>query len=219
MMRRSSTSVAGNYARDDINNGGGGTNRRGHLVGTPSRRYRTVALPCLYSIREVNQKLGSLDLDIGVGDSSRDDTPDNPVVVNARLSPSLEATTTDLQQLPLVRLSGKTGPNKCDLPESEGNEGDEKREDEVEEDQYTIADGPRIATESVVLTPQVEDIPIYEISTAKNLVQGKQTTHKSLKDLIFETNRAMYNVDSNKIRYKAGLSRNIRSIPSLHPRR
>ena len=107
MMRRSSTSVTGNYARDDINNGGGGTNRRGHLVGTPSRRYRTVALPCLYSIREVNQKLGSLDLDIGVRDSSRDDTPDNPVVVNARLSPSLEATTTDLQQLPLVRLSGK----------------------------------------------------------------------------------------------------------------
>ena len=89
----------------------------------------------------------------------------------------------------------------------------------MEKVQHTAADGPRIAAESVVLTPQVEDIPIYGISTAKNLAQGEQTTHKSLKDLIFETNRAMYNVDSNKIRYKAGLSRNIRSIPSLHPRR
>ena len=221
MIRRSSTSVTSNYAYDDSNSDSNSTNRRGHLMGTPPRRYRTVALPCLYSIQEVNQKLSSLDLDIGTVDNGGNDISSYPVTVNARLSPSLEATA-DLQS-PLVPSYGKVGLNECDHMESECDEGNEEEDgdedEEVENDQHTITGVPKVAIETVVPTPQVEDISIYEMSTAKNSDQGKQTAHKSLKDLIFETNRAMYNVDSNKIRYKVGLSRNIRSIPSLHPRR
>lgn len=43
--------------------------------------------------------------------------------------------------------------------------------------------------------------------------------HKSLKDLIFKTNKEFYAVDSNKVRYKVGLSKRGSSLPSLHPKK
>ncbi|CCK71555.1 Hed1p KNAG_0H01420 [Huiozyma naganishii CBS 8797] len=44
--------------------------------------------------------------------------------------------------------------------------------------------------------------------------------HKSLKELIYKTNRELYDVDSNKVQYKAGLSRESgHHIPSLHTKR
>lgn len=43
--------------------------------------------------------------------------------------------------------------------------------------------------------------------------------HKPLKDLINKTNRRLYNVDSSKVTYKAGLSKRRAELPSLHPRR
>lgn len=43
--------------------------------------------------------------------------------------------------------------------------------------------------------------------------------HKSLKDLIFKTNKEIYAVDSNKVKYKVGLSKRGSSLPSLHPKK
>lgn len=46
-----------------------------------------------------------------------------------------------------------------------------------------------------------------------------QIIHKPLKDLIYKTNKEIYNVDSHKVQYKAGLSKKNTLIPSLHPNR
>ncbi|CCE65659.1 hypothetical protein TPHA_0M00840 [Tetrapisispora phaffii CBS 4417] len=40
--------------------------------------------------------------------------------------------------------------------------------------------------------------------------------HRPLKDLINKTNKMIYDVDSNHVQYKAGLSKRCRKIPSLH---
>lgn len=43
-----------------------------------------------------------------------------------------------------------------------------------------------------------------------------EVVHKPLKDLIFKTNKELYDVDSNIVRYRVGLSK---KVPSLHPNR
>lgn len=40
--------------------------------------------------------------------------------------------------------------------------------------------------------------------------------HKPLKDLIYKTNKEFYDVDSHKVKYKAGLSKRSAMLPSLH---
>lgn len=44
-----------------------------------------------------------------------------------------------------------------------------------------------------------------------------QVVHKPLKELIYRANKDFYNVDSHRVKYKAGLSKNLAYIPSLHP--
>lgn len=43
--------------------------------------------------------------------------------------------------------------------------------------------------------------------------------HKPLKDLIYKTNKNIYDVDSRKVKYKAGLSKRNNILPSLHRNR
>ncbi|CAB4253144.1 hypothetical protein, no similarity [Maudiozyma barnettii] len=43
--------------------------------------------------------------------------------------------------------------------------------------------------------------------------------HKPLKQLIYQTNRNLYNVDSSRVQHRAGLSKSMIGIPSLHPNR
>ncbi|QLQ80396.1 hypothetical protein HG537_0D03970 [Torulaspora globosa] len=60
---------------------------------------------------------------------------------------------------------------------------------------------------------------IWETGTADTSVDDSQLSewvHKPLKDLIFKTNKRFYDIDSNKVRYKVGLSRRAAVIPSLH---
>ncbi|CCF58265.1 hypothetical protein KAFR_0E01110 [Kazachstania africana CBS 2517] len=46
-----------------------------------------------------------------------------------------------------------------------------------------------------------------------------QAIHIPLKDLIYRTNKEFYNIDSNKVKFKAGLTkRNKQLLPSLHPK-
>lgn len=42
--------------------------------------------------------------------------------------------------------------------------------------------------------------------------------HKPLKDLIHRTNRSYYQVDSNKVRHRVGLSKRTTALPHLHPK-
>ncbi|QLL34475.1 hypothetical protein HG536_0G03370 [Torulaspora globosa] len=59
----------------------------------------------------------------------------------------------------------------------------------------------------------------WETGTAETSVDDSQLSewvHKPLKDLIFKTNKRFYDIDSNKVRYKVGLSRRAAMIPSLH---
>lgn len=55
--------------------------------------------------------------------------------------------------------------------------------------------------------------------TSLDEVSLPEAVHKSLKDLIYKTNRNLYDVDSNKVKYKAGLSRKGLAVPSLHRRK
>lgn len=59
---------------------------------------------------------------------------------------------------------------------------------------------------STIMTPEtsLDEIPMSD------------GVHQSLKDLIYRTNKQLYDVDSNKVKYKAGLSRKGLSVPSLH---
>ncbi|SMN20308.1 hypothetical protein, no similarity [Maudiozyma saulgeensis] len=43
--------------------------------------------------------------------------------------------------------------------------------------------------------------------------------HKPLKQLIYQTNRSLYNVDSSRVQHRAGLSKSAIGLPSLHPNR
>lgn len=52
--------------------------------------------------------------------------------------------------------------------------------------------------------------------TSLDEVAVPESVHKPLKDLIYQTNKRFYDVDSNKVRYKAGLSRKGLAVPSLH---
>lgn len=52
--------------------------------------------------------------------------------------------------------------------------------------------------------------------TSANDSLPSEHVHKPLKDLIFKANKEFYDVDSNKVRMKVGLSK---KVPSLHPRR
>lgn len=54
------------------------------------------------------------------------------------------------------------------------------------------------------------------LGTSANDSFPTETVHKPLKDLIFKANKEVYDVDSNKVRMKVGLSKR---VPSLHPRR
>ncbi|GAV46572.1 hypothetical protein ZYGR_0A01640 [Zygosaccharomyces rouxii] len=54
------------------------------------------------------------------------------------------------------------------------------------------------------------------LSTSVNDSLPPENVHKPLKDLIFKANKEAYDVDSNKVRIKVGLSK---KVPSLHPRR
>lgn len=63
---------------------------------------------------------------------------------------------------------------------------------------------------------------VWETGSAETSLDESQSSdwvHKPLKDLIFKTNKRFYDIDSNKVRYKAGLSRRASMIPSLHRRK
>lgn len=63
---------------------------------------------------------------------------------------------------------------------------------------------------------------IWEMGTPETSVDESHSSdcvHKPLKDLIFKTNKEFYDIDSNKVRYKVGLSRRAAMIPSLHKKR
>lgn len=47
-------------------------------------------------------------------------------------------------------------------------------------------------------------------------LSSHEFVHKPLKDLIFRTNKDIYDVDSNRVKYRVGLSKR---VPSLHPKR
>lgn len=47
-------------------------------------------------------------------------------------------------------------------------------------------------------------------------LSSHEFVHKPLKDLIFRTNKELYDVDSNRVKYRVGLSKR---VPSLHPKR
>lgn len=54
------------------------------------------------------------------------------------------------------------------------------------------------------------------LGTLPNDSLSHENVHKPLKDLIFKTNKELYDMDSNKVRVKVGLSK---KVPSLHPKR
>ncbi|KAG0668776.1 hypothetical protein C6P45_004378 [Maudiozyma exigua] len=59
-------------------------------------------------------------------------------------------------------------------------------------------------------------------STSKKVVSESGTyrsIHKPLKELIYQTNMKLYDVDSRKVQYRAGLSKSVSCIPSLHPKK
>lgn len=59
-------------------------------------------------------------------------------------------------------------------------------------------------------------------STSKNEISAShsyRSIHKPLKELIYQTNMKLYDVDSRKVRYRAGLSKSASGIPSLHPKK
>lgn len=60
--------------------------------------------------------------------------------------------------------------------------------------------------------PETPETSLDEVSLPEGV-------HKSLKDLIHKTNKNLYDVDSNKVKYKAGLSRKGLAVPSLHRRK
>ena len=52
--------------------------------------------------------------------------------------------------------------------------------------------------------------------TSAGDLSSHEFVHKPLKDLIFKTNKEIYDVDSNRVKYRVGLSKR---VPSLHPKR
>ncbi|CCD22747.1 Hed1p NDAI_0A05920 [Naumovozyma dairenensis CBS 421] len=63
-----------------------------------------------------------------------------------------------------------------------------------------------------------ENLPIPSLPTS-NRNNKTYPVHKPLKDLILQTNKLIYDVDSTKITFKVGLSKKQgRNLPSLHKR-
>lgn len=89
--------------------------------------------------------------------------------------------------------------------ELEANEKEkrEKESDDEQESEGKKEKGPENATTGTLRSDTVSSCHV----------------HKSLKDLIFKTNKEIYAVDSNKVKYKVGLSKRGSSLPSLHPKK
>ncbi|CAI4055025.1 hypothetical protein SUVC_02G1480 [Saccharomyces uvarum] len=71
-------------------------------------------------------------------------------------------------------------------------------------------DANRIVQEQEQTTPVEEPIRKQPLPLRKKSPPRK---NKSLKDLIYETNKTLYQVDSNKVKYKVGLSKKQLSSP------
>ena len=67
-----------------------------------------------------------------------------------------------------------------------------------------------MSIESTGIYPETSQNTTYTSNSYANI-------HKPLKELIYQTNRKLYDVDSRKVQYRAGLSKAAIGIPSLHP--
>ncbi|CUS21609.1 LAQU0S03e06546g1_1 [Lachancea quebecensis] len=64
---------------------------------------------------------------------------------------------------------------------------------------------------------QIHEEPGPLLPCQQSVIQNSIVVHKSLRDLINKTNQTCYQADSNKVHYKAGLSRrSSKHIPHLH---
>lgn len=111
----------------------------------------------------------------------------------------------------------------------------ENSETEQEEEQRSSSQGtevqenrePSSDSNNSTLENLTSSFPEYEgdledescadtMGTSVNDSLSAKNVHKPLKDLIFKANKEYYDMDSNRVRIKVGLSR---KVPSLHPRR
>lgn len=89
-------------------------------------------------------------------------------------------------------------------------EQDEKAEDIPFNDEHT-------ATSTESTDPANADIYPTTSKGVGPITNSYVNIHKPLKELIHQTNRRLYDVDSRKVQYRAGLSKYVTGIPSLHP--
>lgn len=102
-------------------------------------------------------------------------------------------------------------------------EQEENYKERSDDSTYSERDSGKSSPEAANCTEEANCTEqIWETGTAETSVDDSQLSewvHKPLKDLIFKTNKRFYDIDSNKVRYKVGLSRRAAVIPSLHPKR
>lgn len=122
---------------------------------------------------------------------------------------------------------GLAGIKYTALPEGSSTEQEEEHLSSSQETEVQTNREISFRSNDSTLEISIPSFPEYEedshnesyndtLSTLSNDSLSHENVHKPLKDLIFKTNKELYNMDSNKVRIKVGLSK---KVPSLHPKR
>lgn len=110
-------------------------------------------------------------------------------------------------------------PILSDVATSCDQESREERDDSLVSSQHSYTEIEQNQNDEGMETKEEKISEDTSFETSTDHIPSVDCVHKSLKDLIYKTNKELYQIDSNKVRYKAGLSRKGAIIPSLHQKK